>query len=152
MTFILNRAIEIDAPAEIVWEVITDLPRYGEWNPFVRECESTLEVGAPIVMRVQIFSSFSQVQTEIVKAHEPGTHLCYGLAPQPLGALESLRGHDVTPLGDARCQYRSSFELRGWLSPLVQTLLGRRLDAGFASMTDAIGVRATELAAKRTGA
>jgi hypothetical protein len=149
MSFIIEQSIEIAAPAEIVWEVITDLPRYGEWNPFVVACRSSLEVGDPIEMRVAILKAFPQPQTEVVTAHTPGRQLCYGLAAQPLGALESRRCHDVQALSDTRAQYRSSFVLSGWLNPVVHLLLGGRLKAGFGAMTEAIRVRAEALCAER---
>jgi len=150
VSFIIDQSITIEAPVEVVWEVISDLPRYAEWNPFVVECASSLDVGDPIVMRVQIFPSFAQSQTEVIKGHTPGEHLCYGLPPQPLGALESLRCHDVKALGESRTAYHSSFELSGWLSSVVERLLGRRLRAGFGAMTDAIGARAEALHAECT--
>jgi len=28
--------IEIDAPIERAWQILTDVDRYGEWNPFTR--------------------------------------------------------------------------------------------------------------------
>ena len=117
MSFIIDQSIEVEAPVEIVWEVITDLPRYGEWNPFVIECRSGLEVGDPIVMRVQIFESYAQPQTEVIKGHTPGEHLCYGLPAQPFGALESRRCHQLKTLSATRTLYHSSFELRATTSP-----------------------------------
>ncbi|MBK8993678.1 MAG: SRPBCC family protein, partial [Gammaproteobacteria bacterium] len=44
--------IEIDAPAAIVWEVLTDLPDYNHWNPMCVRAESTLQLGAPIRMKL----------------------------------------------------------------------------------------------------
>jgi uncharacterized protein YndB with AHSA1/START domain len=26
--------VDIDAPASVVWEVLTDFPRYAQWNSF----------------------------------------------------------------------------------------------------------------------
>ncbi|WP_280314638.1 SRPBCC family protein, partial [Nocardia abscessus] len=49
-----SRAVDIDAPADLVWQVITDFPRYGEWNPFVPECRSSLVPGEPIDMLVRV--------------------------------------------------------------------------------------------------
>jgi len=32
----ITTSIEIDAPAETVWAVLTDFDRYDEWNPYTR--------------------------------------------------------------------------------------------------------------------
>jgi hypothetical protein len=32
----IETRIEIDAPPERVWSVLTDFPRMGSWNPFIR--------------------------------------------------------------------------------------------------------------------
>ncbi len=145
MPFTLEHVHEIDAPAERVWAVICDLDRYPEWNPFVVACRSTLAVGDPIAMRVRVLPWLAQPQREEVFEHEPGRRLAYGLRGGRLGALASRRSHDVAPLGPGRARYASHFELRGWLAPLVAALLGRRLERGFAAMSDAIRRRAEAL-------
>jgi hypothetical protein len=61
VTFVIEQTIEVTATPAVVWEVIVDLPRYGEWNPFVVECRSTLAVGDPIDMRVHVFAAFAHV-------------------------------------------------------------------------------------------
>ncbi|OYU73092.1 MAG: polyketide cyclase, partial [Alphaproteobacteria bacterium PA3] len=30
----VSETVEINAPAKVVWDVICDMPRYNEWNPF----------------------------------------------------------------------------------------------------------------------
>ncbi len=35
MQHVLHTEIDIEAPPETVWRILTDLERYGEWNPFV---------------------------------------------------------------------------------------------------------------------
>ena len=48
----LRTEIEIDAPAQKVWAVLTDFARYPEWNPFITSVEGKLEVGARLDIRV----------------------------------------------------------------------------------------------------
>ena len=31
----LHTEIEIEAPADIVWDILTDLDHYEDWNPFI---------------------------------------------------------------------------------------------------------------------
>jgi len=150
MSFAIEQEIWIDAPAERVWEVVSDLASYPEWNPFVVSCRSTLAPGDPIAMRVRIFAQFAQPQREVILEHEPGRWLCYGLAPSRLGALASRRSHEVTPVDAARTRYVSHFELSGWLAPLVKWLLGSRLRAGFGGMSAALAARSETLAKQNT--
>lgn len=147
MPYHIHDSREIDAPPEKVWSVITDLPRYGEWNPFVVACRSTLALGDPIEMRVKLFSAFAQPQRETILEHVPGERLCYGLRRTPLGALASRRYHEVWALPSGRTRYVSRFELTGWLSPVVRALLSVQLTRGFRAMTEAIRERAEQAAA-----
>ena len=41
----LNTQIDIDAPVERVWSVLTDFAAYPEWNPFILSAEGSLAVG-----------------------------------------------------------------------------------------------------------
>lgn len=145
MAFVIDRTIEVNAPATAVWEVITDLPRYGEWNPFCLSARSTLKPGETIEMTVQLTSKPQKV-VEWIKEFEQGRRFAYSMKPIPLGALSSLRSHDVEPLGSGRARYRSYFELKGWMMPLVRALYSRNLKQGFSGMTEAVGRRAEQLA------
>jgi hypothetical protein len=148
MNFSIDKTIEIDAPAGVVWEVITDLAAYPQWNPFCVECRSTLKPGDPIDMRVRLYAR-PQKQREWIKEHVPGRLLAYSMKPVPAGALSSRRSHELKAIGKERTRYRSHFVLRGWLLPLVRGLMGARLEQGFAGMTDGIRQRAEALWAQR---
>ncbi|MBF6170735.1 SRPBCC domain-containing protein [Nocardia blacklockiae] len=146
MTFTIDDTVDIDAPAEVVWKVLTDFAAYGEWNPFVADCRTTLEPGAPIDMRVRLVGAKPMHQREWIRTHTPGTEFSYSMKPVPLGALHSLRSHTLTPLPDGRCRYASHFEIGGWLRPLVTGLLGGALRRGFGGMTAGVKERAERIA------
>ena len=40
----IRTELEIAAPASHVWRILTDFPRYGEWNPFITEIAGELSV------------------------------------------------------------------------------------------------------------
>jgi hypothetical protein len=141
MAFVLRETLTIEAPVALVWEVIADLPRYPEWNPFVVRVRSSLEVGSPIVMRVRVIPFFAQPQRETILECLPEQRLCYGVNVS-LNALRSIRYHEIRPEGPERTHYCSHFELSGWLAPLTRALLGRNLERGFAAATKALVERA----------
>jgi hypothetical protein len=146
---VLTQTLEVAAPAATVWSVIVDLERYPAWNPFVVACRSTLATGSPIAMRVRVLPFVAQPQRETVFEHVPGRLLRYGIPPLPLGAIASSRSHEVEAIAVERARYVSRFELGGWLAPVVNALLGRRLAAGFAAMSAALKARAESLHRER---
>jgi hypothetical protein len=49
----LHTEIEIDAAPDVVWDVLTDLDRYPEWNPFITSADGTAEVGRQLTNRLE---------------------------------------------------------------------------------------------------
>lgn len=140
----IDRSVEIDAPAEVVWQVLTDGASYGEWNPFVRECSSTFEPGSPIDMKVVLVGP-PKKQREFIRSFTPGVEFSYNMKPAPLGLLRSERSHTLTALPDGRTRYDSHFQLDGPVAPIVSGLMGRALQKGFGGMTDAVKTRAESI-------
>ncbi|WP_194891166.1 SRPBCC domain-containing protein [Catenulispora pinisilvae] len=145
MAFVIDDSVDIDAPAEVVWQVLTDFERYGEWNSFCLECSTTLEPGSPIAMRERLMGRRETRQREVIRSHTPGVEFSHTMNPAPLGALRSVRSHTVTPLDAGRCRYGSYFELDGWLHPVVGGMLGSAFRRGFGSMTAGLARRAEQL-------
>jgi hypothetical protein len=47
----MSATIQIDAPPQAVWAVLTDLGRYPAWNPLFREASGQVAVGNRITLR-----------------------------------------------------------------------------------------------------
>ncbi|MEU4430236.1 SRPBCC domain-containing protein [Nocardia rhamnosiphila] len=135
---VVDDVVEVDAPAEVVWSVLTDFDRYGDWNPFISRCRADLTVGAPIDMRVEQLAPRPIRMREWIRSVTAGREFSYSMKPIPLGALRSKRSHTLTPLAGDRTRYESHFELDGWLAPLVGLLFGRGFEKGFPGMTTAV--------------
>lgn len=145
--FEINHEIDINAPAESVWAVITDFSSYSQWNPFVVEAKSSLKPGEPIDMKVKLLGPV-QRQVEIILEVDQGKGFAYCMKPFPFGALASRRSHKIIDLGDGRSHYSSHFELKGWMMPLVRSMMSGALERGFNDMSFAIKHRAEALASK----
>lgn len=145
--FVIEKRLEIEAPAALVWEVITDLKRYPDWNPFCLHCESSLKPGEPITMTVKLLAK-PQKQVEMMLEYDEGQRMAYCMKPVP-GTLSSLRSHEVEAISENRSRYHSYFHLKGWLRVLVLALFREKLESGFAAMSEAIKRRAEALWAER---
>lgn len=144
--FVIEQEFDIEAPAEVVWAVLTDFERYAEWNPFVVEARCDLRPGGAIDMKVKLLGP-AQRQVEYIQAVEPGKGFSYNMKPFPLGGLSSLRSHQIIDLGGGRSHYCSHFHLQGWLMPVVRGLMRGALQRGFGSMSQALKARAEAVAA-----
>jgi hypothetical protein len=47
----MSATIQIDAPPEVVWAILTDLEGYAAWNPLFREASGQVAVGKRIKLR-----------------------------------------------------------------------------------------------------
>lgn len=144
MAFTIKHDLNIPASKATVWNVITDLKRYGEWNQFVVACESTLAIKSPIRMQVRVLPFFAMPQKETIFDHQPGQKLSYGIS-MPFGILSSYREHFVETNNSGSTRYRSRFELSGGLAPIVRLLLRKQLQRGFDDMANGIKQRSMQL-------
>lgn len=137
--------IEIDAPASRVWDVLVDLPKYGEWNPFTVSMKSALTIGGPIDMRVRMsrwhITIPQREEVREVRAPEgtsPG-RLVWG-ATMP--GVIAQRVQTVTPLGEGRSRYVTEDTIGGALGSLVFSMFGGSLDDGFGGVARELKRRA----------
>lgn len=49
----LRSEITIDAPAHRVWEVLTNLGSFPDWNPFMQRASGEVAVGKKLVVRLK---------------------------------------------------------------------------------------------------
>ncbi|MGK5734007.1 SRPBCC family protein [Streptomyces sp. URMC 124] len=67
--------IDIAATPERVWQVLTDLARYEEWNPFIRQASGTAAAGRRLKLRVCPGGRRPRTYRPVVKAAAPAEEL-----------------------------------------------------------------------------
>ena len=109
-TTVRSLEVEIDAPASVVWEVLTDLDSYPHWNPFCVAAKSTLELGAAVEMTLADYSGATETfpYTEYVCAVVPERLLSWELRPTEVSVQAARRDQVIEPITDNRCRYYST--------------------------------------------
>jgi hypothetical protein len=141
---------EIEAPRELVWEILHDVDRYAEWNPFTPRATTSLRIGAPVELEVHMPGKRTMIRTEWVNLVEPGQTICWGMHMAHPALLTANRWQELEELGPAATRYSTYDRFSGLLTPLVLALYGEGIRVGFQQVADALKTRAEAVALART--
>jgi hypothetical protein len=124
--------VEIEAPASVVWQVLTDLDRYSEWNSFCPGIRSTLRIGDPVVMTVKAPNS-DQLSTAIehLIEFEPEQLLSWEARVGKNGAVVARRDQYIESLAPARSAYFTTDVFFGLGADALMRDIGAWAKAGF---------------------
>lgn len=139
-------AVDIDAPVERVWEILTDFKRYGEWNPFTTRVDANLEVGASVELHV-VLGPLRVRQTVRIEAIEAPVSLVWGMSMGASWLLTARREQRLEMLDESRCRYLTTDAFHGPLTPPVALVWGGAVRRGFNAMAVALKARAETAAA-----
>lgn len=144
----LHTEIEINATPETVWAVLTDLPAYPDWNPFITSAEGELVAGARLVNRLEPPGgkpmTFKPTVTEV---DEQRVVEWLGRLGVP-GVFDGRHRFELVPTGDhTRVIHTEHF--RGVLVPFLKKSLDTNAAAGFEAMNAALKDRAEAHGASR---
>ena len=71
----IRTEVEIDAPPEVVWEHLTDVASYDEWNPHITRVSGDLREGASLEITVERLGSSPRTLTVRVSRIDPPRRL-----------------------------------------------------------------------------
>jgi len=144
----LRTEIDIHAPAERVWQILTDFAAYPAWNPFVRSIEGKADEGERLKVVIEPpESSPSVFRPKIIKFHSPDIHPPYQLrwlGKLPIsGLFDGEHYFIIMPTSASTCHLTHGEEFRGLLIPLMwERLLHTKVRRGFGEMNLALKDRA----------
>jgi len=64
-TINIRTEIEINAPASAVWQVLTELEGYQEWNPFIVRASGDLQVGGLVDFETNVPGLEPRINTDV---------------------------------------------------------------------------------------
>jgi hypothetical protein len=141
----LSVSTTINAPADLVWRVLTDTSAYAGWNPFVIRLDGTLAIGERLRARIRPPGGPALTLRPKVTALEPSRRLEWlGRLGIP-GLFDGRHSFVLEALPDGRTVLTQAEEFRGLLVPLTGSMLSRT-ESGFTAMNDALRDRAELLA------
>ncbi len=138
-----ERTLDIEAPPDVVWRVLTDVERWPEWTRSERSAK--LETGGPLRVgscaKLGVAGSPMHSVWEVTSLHEGRSFLWENSQP----GLRNIAGHYLEPAG-AGTRARLTIDMSGPLSVLMRPYLARVTRRNVAWEIEGLKRRSEELA------
>jgi hypothetical protein len=141
MTFELRTFVDIDATPERVWQVLTDLPAYAQWNPFITQAEGTFAVGERLSLRLPPVNALLRVTLrptvlEVIPCRRLRLRSRQGRLGMP-GLFDAEHTFTLTQ-HDGAVRLLEEQRLRGLLVAVMARPLNRRRLPALTAMNEAL--------------
>jgi len=144
MNYELATEIEIDAAPERVWSILTDFPRYPEWNPFVVKVDGDLRPDGDLAVEIKASKSRSmKIKPRIVQLEPGRTFAWFGKLLVP-GLFDGEHRFEVVPVAPGKVRLVQAERFSGLLVPLLKRMLNTSTRRGFEAMNRAVKARAEQ--------
>jgi hypothetical protein len=142
--------IIINAPAETVWEIITDFENYSEWNKFTPRItlkNKNFKTGAEFDLDCRMTEKeFLKNEHECILEINTGNYsFCMGTSrTKGRPGIRSYRWQICEPVSSDKTRYINHERYEGPLAPIVRFLYDKKLSAAFELFCLALKTRAEE--------
>ena len=148
----MQRAVEhrtgVQAPAEIVWEVISDFTTWSDWNPIHPRIEGELRIGKPLTVDVVLDEGQSSTIQPVVQDWVPFEQL-HWRTQRLRGLVTAIRYLEIENMGPANATFSNGELFMGPLVRWVSRDERRRLRAAYTRMGEAVRERAEAIWSQR---
>jgi len=134
----LYSTIRINASPERIWAVLTDLPRYPVWNPFIRRIKGELTEGHRLTVELQPSGSSGMtirpvfLKVDVTRELRWKGHLFIS------GLFDGEHIFEIRPLDNQSSLFIQREIFSGLLLPLFEGMLKGGTARGFAEMNKAL--------------
>lgn len=142
--------VEIDAPARVVWEVLTDLDNYNQWNSFCPGIQCGLQIGDQVRMQVRIPGTTDTIEVnEYLVACDREQLLSWEQRAVPENMDAARRDQYIETINADRCSYFTTDIFLGINADTIMREHGAWVKKGFDQIALDLKKRAEELHANR---
>ncbi|MFB6155940.1 MAG: SRPBCC family protein [Haloferacaceae archaeon] len=146
----LSTSVDIDAPSDVVWDVLTDFDEYGEWNPFALVAGRPTE-GARLTVELRPPGKRATTFRPTVTRVDPGEELRWRGHLFVRGLYDGEHRFSLEALDDGRTRFVQSETFEGLLVGPINRWLGDATREGFEAMNEALRARAESRAGTSAG-
>jgi hypothetical protein len=140
----IEHRIGIQAPAEVIWEVIADLKSWETWNPLYPKASGEIHIGSVIDVTLTLPGQQPQQIKPTVLEWVPNEQLHWRLSMMG-GLVKTTRFIEIETLAEESCIVSDGELFAGLMGPSIGKRMGRAIYRGFLEMDEALKARAEAL-------
>lgn len=140
----IENRIGIQAPAEVIWEVISDLRSWEQWNKLYPKASGQIHIGSVLDLTLALPDQAPQEIKPVVLEWVPNEQLHWKLTM--LGGLaRTIRYLEIEAIPGAGCIISNGEIFGGFLGPRVAKRMGRNIQRAFLQNNEDLKARAESL-------
>lgn len=139
----LRTEIEIQAPPEKVWQVLTDLNEYSQWNPFIQKAIGTTKPGESVDITFKSASKEMTLHCTVIKV-EPNRELRWKYHVGLKALFSGEHSFIIEPIDANHVRFVDREVFNGLLVPLQAEDIDTNSKHGFEAMDQALKARAEQ--------
>ncbi|MDO9474223.1 MAG: SRPBCC domain-containing protein [Caulobacter sp.] len=144
----LERRIGIQAPDEIVWELLSDVPGWATWNPLYPRAEGEIRIGHRWDLDLALPGQTLRTIKPVILDWAPYDHIHWRL-DMMRGWMRTVRFLEIEKMGEENVIFSNGEIFDGWLGPSAARRLRRPILDGFEALNEALKARAEAIWAER---
>ena len=148
MQYKVEHRMGVPAPSTVIWDVLSDLGRWSEWNPVYPEVSGLLRIGQTLTIRETFPGVEPRVITPTVIDWVPNEQILW-LTKEAGGLVKRIRYIEIEHLTDEdkNCYLSNGEVFDGLLGPRQGKKHRRKLRAGFEALNQAVAERVRKVMA-----
>jgi len=140
----IEHRIGVQAPAEVIWEVISDLASWRIWNKLYPKASGEIHIGSVLDLTLALPGQAPQEIKPTVLEWVPHEQLHWRLT-MLRGLVRTIRYFEIETLAGAGCIVSNGEIIGGLLGPRVAKQMGRNIHRAFQENNEALKARAEAL-------
>lgn len=139
---IYQTSFEINASATRVWQVLTSLDRYHEWNPQIPKASGKMEEGATVHLRLTMPSRPSMEVSATIEQAQPERWLTWRGHVGAPWFFSGYRKFEIRAIDDGQVRVTHVEDIGGLFAPVFSLVMGTPAQQSHDALNEALRARA----------
>lgn len=142
--------VGIGAPAEVIWEILADIPGWAAWNPIHPKAAGEVRFGERLTLTLALPGQAHEIIEPAIVDWTPNEAIHWRHSTTG-GLVRSIRYLEIETLTASGCFFSNGEIFEGLLGPMIARRRRSSLRRGFAALGEALKERAETLWRERAG-